>query len=176
MTPTEMAGIIAVLADALTDCVFVGKPAPLVQRLLDWMRQPLQPGDLVVEQSTRRRPPSTARVGIVLKTEDRKLCRHELDDPNLESCAGCPPDERHRELFTWIEILNPPCGNSTSCADLRCVHRHRWFNANFLRIPMTTRDLEALDRPGLNVTAGVVTRSDLIDALTDAGISLKDKQ
>jgi hypothetical protein len=85
------------------------------------MHSPPQIGDLVVEMSTRG--PNLARAGIVLKIS------------------------RHRSAYarvTEILMLDPPCGK-THCRKRKCIHRHRWSNATFVRVPATAEQLaEAL--------------------------------
>ena len=150
-TSAEKTTAIIVLAEALQAATLVGDPAPLVARLRDWMRAPLRAGDLVVETSTAHRGPDPSRVGIVLKIS------------------------RHRSAYarvTEILVLDPPCGK-TRCENQKCIHRRRWSDATFVRVPATATQLaEALGRKALGAEPGV-GRDDLIAALADAGIKVK---
>jgi hypothetical protein len=150
MTSDDKTIAIIVLAEALLDATLVGDPAPQVARLGDWMTASPQIGDLVVEMSTKHRGPSIHRVGVVLEISQHKSAYARV---------------------TEILLLDPPCG-SKSCNNQECIHRRRWSNATFVRLPATAARLaEALGRktPG-DAGAG---RDDLICALTDAGFKLK---
>ena len=115
----EKTMIILVLAEALRAAALVGDPAPQVARLWDWMSAPLRVGDLVVETSTGHRGPDPSRVGVVLK-----ISRHRS------------PYERVTEIL----LLDPPCGK-TRCRNQKCIHRRRWNNAAFVRVPETAAQL-----------------------------------
>jgi hypothetical protein len=140
-----------VLAEALQAATLVGDPAPLVARLQDWMHAPLRAGDFGVEMSTKHRGPDLSRAGIVLKVS------------------------RHRSAYervTEILVLDPPCGK-TSCRNQKCIHRRRWSNATFVRVPATAEQLaEALGRAARGGAPGVA-RDGLITVLADAGIKVK---
>jgi len=150
----EKTMIILVLAEALRAAALVGDPAPQVARLWDWMSAPLRVGDLVVETSTGHRGPDPSRVGVVLK-----ISRHRS------------PYERVTEIL----LLDPPCGK-TRCRNQKCIHRRRWNNAAFVRVPATAAQLtEAL---GCNTRgkASGIDRDGLIDALAGAGFKIKAGQ
>ena len=116
--------LILTLVSALQDCTLVGSPAPRVRDIYEYMRAKPQPGDLVVETSTAyKNPKDPARIGVLLRTEDRLVCRHERDDVNLERCEECPEDERCMDHFTWVHCLSDE------------NRRHRWHNAGFVRVP-----------------------------------------
>jgi hypothetical protein len=156
MTAAEKTTVILVLAEALQAATLVGDPAPLVARLRDWMLAPLQVGDLVIETSTKHRGPDLSRVGVVLRIS------------------------RHRSAYervTEILVLDPPCGK-TICKNQKCIHRRRWSNATFVRVPATAAQLaEALGRKTLGDEPGEpgVGRDALIAALADAGIKVKSR-
>lgn len=170
MTGPEKTAAIIALADALRTAVTVGNAAPIVQRMRAWMDGSLRPGDLVVETSTMHRG-GTARCGIFLKVEDRMACHHEVENADLERCTSCPDDARCHERYTWIEVLDPPCGNHDICANRRCIHRHRWHNASFVRVPATAGQIaEATGRSG---SGGGFDRDGLINLLEDAGIGIR---
>lgn len=153
MTAAEKTTAILVLVEALEAATLVGAPAPQVVRLRDWMRAPLRIGDLVVETSTRHRGPDSSRVGVVLR-----ISRHQSAYSRV----------------TEILILDPPCGK-TSCRNQKCIHRRRWNNATFVRVPVTDEQLaEALGRKALGDEAGV-GREGLIAAPTDAGFKVKSR-
>lgn len=140
---------IILLAEALQAATLVGDPAPVVQRLRQWMDAPPQVGDLVVEMSTRPHGPNPQRVGTV--NEVRR-------------------SRRHNDTIVEILVVDPPCGN-TQCTDRKCIHRPRWSNATFVRIPATPAQLaEALDR---HPTVTGVDRAGLVDLLTDAGFEVR---
>lgn len=124
MTAVEKTTAILVLAEALQAATLVGDPAPRVASLRDWMDAPLRIGDLVVEMSSSRGN-ALSRVGVVLKIS------------------------RHRSAYervTEILVLDPPCGK-TSCKNQKCIHRQRWSDATFIRVPATAAQLaEALGR------------------------------
>lgn len=151
MTAAEKTTAIIVLAEALQAATLVGDPAPRVARLRDWMRAPPQVGDLVVEMSTAHRGPDPSRVGVVLSIS------------------------RHRSAYarvTEILVLDPPCGK-TRCRNQKCIHRRRWSNATFVRVPATAAQFAgALGRKALGDEPGV-GRDGMIAALTDAGFKVK---
>jgi hypothetical protein len=151
MTAAEKTTTIIVLVEALQAATLVGAPAPLVARLRDWMRSPWRVGDLVVEMSTARHGPNPSRVGVVLKIS------------------------RHRSAYarvTEILVLDPPCGK-TRCENQECIHRRRWSNAEFVRVPATAEQLaEALGREARGDGPGV-GRDELIASLADAGIEVQ---
>ena len=153
MTTAEKTAAIIVLAEALQAATLVGNPAPLVARLGDWMHGPLRVGDLVVETSTALRGPDPSRVGVVLKIS------------------------RHRSAYarvTEILVLDPPCGK-TRCENQKCIHRRRWSDATFVRVPATAAQLSAaLGREGQCGAPGVA-RGGLISALADAGFEVKPR-
>jgi hypothetical protein len=125
MTPADKTTAIIVLAEALQATTHVGSPAPRVERLRNWMKAPLQTDDLVVEMSTAHRGPDPSRVGSVLR-----ISRHRS------------PYDRVTEIL----LLDPPCGKE-HCEDQACIHRQRWSNATFVRVPATGGQLgEALGR------------------------------
>lgn len=151
MTPAEKTTALIVLAEALQAATCVGTPAPLVTRLQDWMSAPLQVGDLVVETSTSHRGPDPSRVGVVLR-----ISRHRS------------PYERVTEIL----VLDPPCGRMR-CRNQKCIHRRRWSNARFIRVPATAKQLaEALGRKARGNATGI-DRNGLIAALAEAGIEVK---
>ena len=150
MNAAEKTTVILVLAEALQAATLVGDPAPRVAALRDWMDAPLRVGDLVVETSTARRGPDPRRVGVVLKIS------------------------RHRSAYervTEILMLDPPCGK-TSCRNQKCIHRQRWSNASFVRVPATDEQLAvALGRDMQGNTSGI-DRDGLVSALAYAGITV----
>lgn len=153
MTAAEKTIAIIILAEALQAATNVGEPAPRVARLRDWMRAPLQIGDLVVEMSTAHRGPRSSRVGVVLKISQHQSAY---------------------ERVTEILMLDPPCGKM-SCMDQECIHRQCWSDATFIRVPATTAQLAgALGRKALGNEPGV-GRDALIAALADAGIKVKSR-
>jgi hypothetical protein len=150
LSPSEKTTAIILLAEALQAATLVGNPAPIVVRLRQWMDAPPEVGDLVVEMSTRHRGPSNQRVGTVNDV------RH---------------SRRHHDTIVEILVVDPPCGND-ACTDRMCIHRPRWSNATFVRIPATPAQLDqALERR----TAGPdgVDRDGLIATLADAGIRVR---
>jgi hypothetical protein len=153
MTTVEKTTAIIMLAEALQAATLVGDPAPLVVRLQDWMHAPPRVGDLVVETSTKHRGPDPSRAGVVLRIS------------------------RHRSAYarvTEILVLDPPCGKMR-CRNQKCIHRRRWGNATFIRVPATAAQLaEALSCVASSNAAGV-GRSALIATLTDAGIEVKPR-
>lgn len=153
MNAAEKTMTILVLAEALQAAALVGDPAPRVARLWDWMSAPLRVGDLVVETSTGHRGPDPSRVGVVLN-----ISRHRS------------PYERVTEIL----LLDPPCGK-TRCRNQKCIHRRRWNNAAFVRVPATPAQLaEALGHKVLEGEPGV-DRDTLITALADAGIKIESR-
>jgi hypothetical protein len=148
LTTAEKTTAIIVLAEALQSMTLVGNPAPVVQRLLAWMDAPLQLGDLVVEMSTKHSGPSAQRVGMVNEI------RH---------------SRRHHDTIVEILVVDPPCGD-TACVDRKCIHRPRWTNASFVRIPITPEQLaEAIGRP---CPGAAVDRDALVSLLSDAGVAV----
>lgn len=160
------------LGEALQRAVTVGNPAPVVRRLGDWMRSEPLAGDLVLETSTKHRGALPARLGIYLRTERRGVCHHEREDVNLEKCVECPESDRGSERFVWIETLLPPCGNRARCPDLSCTHRHRWYNASFVRLPAKLAQLEAIEYPPGSDGVTSLDRAGLVDMLSDSGFVL----
>lgn len=149
LTAPEKTTAIIILAEALQAATLVGDPAPVVRRLRQWMDAPPQVGDLVVEMSTRHRGPNPQRVGTVNEV------RH---------------SRRHNDTIVEILVVDPPCGD-TACTDRKCIHRPRWSNATFVRIPATPEQLaEALDRPR---QAGSADRDSLTALLADVGIGVR---
>ena len=151
MTAAEKTTVIIVLAEALQAATHVGDPAPLVARLRDWMDAPLKVGDLVVETSTSHRGQDPSRVGVVLRIS------------------------RHRSVYarvTEILVLDPPCGK-TSCKNQKCIHRRRWSDAEFVRVPATAEQLAEALGQGAGGEAPGIGRDGLIAALTDAGFKIK---
>ncbi len=149
LSPGEKTTAIIVLAEALQAATLVGDPAPVVKRLRQWMDAPPQIGDLVVEMSTRHHGPSPRRVGTVSDV------RH---------------SRRHDDTIVEILVVDPPCG-ADACTDPKCIHRPRWHNASFVRVPATPDQLaEALGR---HTAAGRLGREGLVDVLRDAGIEVK---
>jgi hypothetical protein len=145
----EKTTAILVLTEALEAATLIKDPAPLVERLRDWMDASPRTGDLVVETSTAHRGLNLRRVGVVLK-----ISRHRS------------PYDRVTEIL----LLDPPCGNM-SCKDLSCIHRLRWSNATFVRVPSTAKQLtEALGRTHSKHGVG---RDDLVTVLVDAGFEVR---
>lgn len=138
MSPDDKTSAILALADLLHLATCVGNPAPVVSRLRKWMKTPPQPGDLVVEQSTKYLAEDhKRRVGVFLRHVDRQVCEHEVQDSALgEPCTKCSDYDLFRVEYTEIELLDSPC-NNPECSDIKCIHRVRWSNANFLRFPIT---------------------------------------
>ena len=123
MRAAEKTTAIIMLAEALQSATCVGNPAPLVEQLRDWMLAAPRPGDLVVEMSTARHGPKAKRVGVVVK-----VWRHKS------------PYARVTEIL----LLDPPCGKA-HCKNQACIHRWRWSDATFVRVPATPLQLtEAL--------------------------------
>lgn len=149
LTSAEKTTAIIMLAESLQAATLVGDPAPVVQRLRQWMDAPPQVGDLVVEMSTRHRGPNHQRVGTVNEV------RH---------------SRRHNDTIVEILVVDPPCGD-TACTDRKCIHRPRWSNATFVRIPATPEQLaEALGRPH---QPGGADRDGLAALLADIGIGVR---
>lgn len=153
MTAAEKTTALLVLAEALRAPTLVGDPAPLVASPRDWMHTPPWIGDLVIEMSTKHHGPDPSRVGGVLRIS------------------------RHRSAYERVMeilVLDPPCGQ-TRCTNQKCIHRRRWSDATFIRVPATTAQLaEALGRKALGNGPGV-GRDALIAALADAGIKVKSR-
>lgn len=108
----------------------VGNPAPYVRDLHTWLKT-LVPGALVMETSTYyTRTDHKQAIGIFEQNETRLVCKHEHADPNLEKCETCTgatdDDYRWTEHYTWLR-----------CRD---GSRHRWYNADFIRIPRTREE------------------------------------
>lgn len=143
---------IIVLAEALSTATLVGQPAPIVRRLREWMAAEPQTGDIVVEMSTKYRGPKRERVGaVVTVTKGRD----------------------HYETVTEILMLDAPCAAGNECRDVACIHRQRWSNANFIRVPATRAQLdEALDMP--RTCGSGIDRSALVGLLNDFGVETKE--
>lgn len=137
------------LAEALHTATLVGDPAPVVRRLGDWMRAPIEVGDLVLEISAMHRGPDRSRIGEVVRIT--KI-----------------PGDREVEIL----MFDPPCGNVDSCDDKACIHRMVWTDAWFIRLPSTPAILRGIDPPP-GSGSGVVRRDDLIAALADSGIRVR---
>lgn len=151
--------------------VCVGTKAPICRRLSDWMKAPLKVGDLAFEVTTWG--PRPERIGLVSSAEELlSLCAHERADPRVTRCGRCTDEDRQvGELYTTLEVIDPPCG-SVECENPGCIHRHRWHNASFARIPRNQAQLrEALDG-GPPLTAEI-TRDTLVAHLRDSGIDLR---
>lgn len=149
LSSAEKTTAIIVLAEALQAATLVGQPAPIVKRLGAWMNASPQVGDLVVEMSTKHRGPSPDRVGTVNEVRESK---------------------RHNDTIVEILVVDPPCGND-ACTDQKCIHRPRWSNATFVRVPATPAQLaEALELPAVR---GGVDREELVSMLGDFGIGVR---
>lgn len=149
LSSAEKTTAIIVLAEALRAATLVGRPAPIVKRLGEWMNASPQVGDLVVEMSTKHRGPSPDRVGTVNEVREGT--------------------DRYDEIVE-ILVIDPPCGND-KCTERKCIHRPRWSNATFVRIPVTPAQLaEALELPSMR---GGIDRGVLVSLLSDFGIGAK---
>jgi hypothetical protein len=162
VTEDEKTTALIVLADLLENTITVGNPAPRVSRIATWMRAEPEAGDLIVEMSTRFRGQDHNRIGIFERYETRLVCYHETADVNL-TCGSCSDEERCQDRFTWIQCLDPGA-----------VHRHRWHNCKFLRLPTTGQQLANVTGDGTVGFGGLITRPTLINALEDAGFHFKD--
>lgn len=152
LSPAEKTTAIIVLAEALYSATLVGDPAPIIQRLRAWMDAPPQIGNFVVEMSTKHRGPSAQRVGTVNEI------RH---------------SRRHNDTIVEILMVDAPCGNN-DCSDRKCIHRPRWSNASFVRIPATPAELaEALNLP--RARGEGADRSVLVSLLGDFGFDVKNQ-
>jgi hypothetical protein len=122
-TPAEQDLVHSLIATAtmLRTAVLCGSQCEYSRKLSEWMKT-LAPGNLVVEMTQHGL--SAERIGIVVKIEDRDVCEHEADDCELEKCENCGADDRWHEHYVWIEHTSG--------------FRHRWANAEFVRIPRNT--------------------------------------
>jgi hypothetical protein len=156
MSTADKNAALITMARALISATNVGSPSPVVRWLGDWMRSPPKLGDLVIETSTMYRGDIRC-IGFFIKHEVRAICEHEAENATLDKCTECPdengtecPDDddcsthrhRHRDLCTWIRVLEPSCGKD-QCDDSACIHRLRWSNASFVRLPATQQQLFA---------------------------------
>lgn len=112
LTSAEKTGAIIALAEALHTATLVARPAPIVRHMRQWMDATPEVGDLVLEMSRRYRSADRQRVGTVVEVSDDPLGGQIVE----------------------VLLSDPPCGNAT-CADAKCIHRLRWSNALFIRIP-----------------------------------------
>lgn len=158
---------IIALARLIQTLSCVGNPAPVVKRIGEWCRAEPRLGDLVVEMSSHRI--DTDRVGLWLRREDRRVCRHEREDVDHpgcsdQDCAEWHSDDMPPERFVWILVQREP--------ERKC----RWHNASFIRIPYGIRQLNEASgidkRPGGWQPVGT-NRDDLISLLLDRGIEIK---
>lgn len=149
MNAAEKTTALLVLTEALCAATSIADPPPLVARLQSWMHAPPHRGDLVVETSTQHRGLDPRRVGVV-----RTISRHRS------------PYRRVTEIL----LLDPPCGKE-HCQNPRCIHRMRWNDATFVRVPATAEQLaKALGREGRRST---IERDDLVATLVDAGFEVR---
>lgn len=109
--------IILALADALQQATIVGHPAEVVKQLRAFMDAPPAPGDLVVVDYPLAA--DHTRVGEVVSVSNRG----NFYDRVIE-----------------ILVLDPPCGND-ECVNQGCVHRYRWSNTTFIRVPTSREQL-----------------------------------
>lgn len=129
----ETIDALAATGYALYSATLVGNPCEFVRKLGAWMRA-VEVGHLVMEQTTAFHPGSKSdRIGELVKTEQRRSCRHEQADPNLTHCETCDDDNRWLETYWWIRTFD---GRS-----------HRWHNASFIRIPRSQDDWRSVRYP-----------------------------
>ena len=147
---------IVAMARLVNALICVGNEPPVVQRIAVWCRAIPQPGDLVVEVSSREE--SADRVGLFVKSETLRVCHHELHDVSLAICGECDADDRWEEHLTWILVQREPLRTS------------RWHNARFLRLPINSRQVAEAEQRS---STSVFTRDSLIDILADSGIEIK---
>jgi hypothetical protein len=146
----------------LRNATRVGNPAPIVQRMDERMRNP-QPGDLVYETSTARRPGSELYgLGILIAhriewwSSDEDWARAMADEPeSLRSDDNRPTDH------AWYIQFGPGEQNV-----------YRWVNCEFMMLPTDPGvfDVPIGTRDGNSVT---YTRSDLLGGLADSGFTLQ---
>lgn len=167
------------IARLIQSTTCVGSPAPVGRRIGDWCRATPEPGDLVVEMSSRLQNPD--RVGLFERFEERRVCNHEridVDHPGCTEpdCLEWKAEDGRPERFVWILVQREP--------ERRC----RWHNANFLRLPNGERQLnqaltyglskDQINRPGYwQPGAGPMSidRAGLVAILADSGIEIKSK-
>ena len=107
---------IIALARTVQTAILVGNPAPIVKQLSEWCSADPQPGDLVVEMSSRRID------GDETRDPEHPGC---TDPECLESKAeGMQP-----ERFVHILVQHEP---RRTC---------RWHNASFIRLPKNEQQL-----------------------------------
>ena len=109
---------------------------PLTHNLHAWMTAPPRAGDLMLEISTFHRGDVVGSVGLFDRIEERAVCLHEANDANRPGCS-CGPEDRYLERYTWL---------ITGIRGKDPVWRHRWYNAELVRIPRTRDDNEEIAR------------------------------
>jgi hypothetical protein len=136
-TIDDLLETIRATASLAISAALCGNQNPRQRAVWEWMTAAPCPGDMIVEQSTRYRTVVGA-VGRFLKCELLPSCSCERENVNLETCTEHPPgsDERCRgEHYVWL--LRPADAAGAQ-------HRHRWHNANFVRVPTTSADHAAI--------------------------------
>jgi len=114
----------------LWNVVIRGDQTPRERAVYQWMKE-MPIGALVMEQSTYyNRAKRKHAIGILDSRETRVVCEHEHKHPSLERCDECCDDNRWSEHYIWLRTFDG--------------ERHRWHNAEFLRIPATIEDHEAI--------------------------------
>jgi hypothetical protein len=172
--------LIRTLAVHLYRATLVGDPAPVVRRMLDWMRHP-QPGDLVMEHSTAyrsaenlKKPPGNwpwSRMGYLITvrrewmTTDEQWAEAKAEEAawNREHLGDRLAfiEERSVEPKAWYIQYGPNPGDVC-----------RWENCEFLAIPTELRQFDM--QVGTRSEQGVMlNRDDVAGALTDSGFHLK---
>ena len=151
---------IIALAQTIHTLMLIGNAPPIVKRIYAWCKAPPQPGDLVVELSSRK--VQADRVGLFERYEERRVCSHERADVNHPGCTDPDCLEYRTEIggehFTWILVQRHPRRNC------------RWHNASFLRQPKNRAQQTAAE--GRDVPASL-DRPTLVGILADSGILLK---
>lgn len=153
---------LAAMATHLHTACLVGNPAPVVQRMYDRMRDP-QPGDLVVETSTRHATDLETRhkrLGILIEHReewwetDQEWEAYKAEDGTLTDA------DRRTDHAWYVQYGQGP--------DFVC----RWVNCEFIALPIGQDTFERPigERDGAGVT---VTRGDLVSGLADFGFELR---